>query len=326
MSKPKVFVTRKIDTEAVQQLQVVADVEIWPHESPPPHDVLVEKFCTVDAVLTLLSDPIDQEVIQASSGQLKVISQMAVGVDNIDVSYATQRGIPVGHTPDALTECCADFTWALMMALARRVAESDNEVHQGIWRPWGPDILLGNDLYQSTLGIIGLGRIGLAVARRAAGFNMRTLYYSRNRKPDDEKQYGLMYVPLDELLQTSDYVSIHTSLNENTRNLFNSRTFSLMQTTAYLINIARGKIVDSTALTQAITQKKIAGAALDVFDPEPIPQDHPLLKFKNVIITPHIASASATARKKIALMAAENIITALKNKPIPYCYNPQIYR
>lgn len=326
MSLPRIFVTRRISSIALQKLQHETDVDVWPEDGPPPHDVLVQKIAQDDGILTLLTDPIDREVIMAASDKLKIISQMAVGTDNIDVACATERSIPVGHTPDALTEACADFTWALMTALSRRVVESATEVSNGIWRPWGPDVLLGPDLYGATLGIIGLGRIGMAVARRAAGFNMRVLYFSQHRKPDAETKFGLMYCELEDLLRQSDFVSLHTSLNEHTHHLINKNNLAMMRSNAYLINIARGKVVDSEALTQALLNHKIAGAALDVFDPEPIPEDHPLLQLKNVILTPHIASASIQARTKIANMAVENILAALHHQPIPYCFNPQVYK
>jgi glyoxylate reductase len=274
----------------------------------------------------MLTDPMDRAVIQAGAGHLKIISQMAVGVDNIDVKFATEQKLPVGNTPNVLTESCADFTWALMTSIARRVTESNREVMQGIWRPWGPDVLLGADLYHATLGIIGMGQIGQAVARRAIGFDMKVIYYSQFRKPELEEKYGYRYAQLDELLQQSDFVSIHTSLNPQTENLINAQTIALMKPSAYLINIARGKIVNSDALTDAIINKRIAGAALDVFDPEPIPVNHPLVKCKNVLLTPHIASASAPIRKRMAMMCVENIQAALKSEPIPYCYNPQIYQ
>ncbi len=326
MSKPTVFVTRLIHPEALDKLREFAEPEIWTQETPPPHSALVEASSRSAAILSMLTDPIDRDVIQAGSGHLKIISQMAVGVDNIDIIYATEQKIPVGNTPNVLTESCADFTWALMTSIARRVTESNQEVMQGIWRPWGPDVLLGADLYQSTLGIIGLGQIGQAVARRAVGFNMKILYYSQTRKPELEEKYGYRYAQLGELMQQSDFVSIHTNLNAHTENLINAEKIALMKTSAYLINIARGKIVNSDALTDAILDHKIAGAALDVFDPEPIPANHPLVKCKNVLLTPHIASASAPIRKRMSMMCVENIQAALKDDPIPYCYNPQVYQ
>ena len=326
MPLPKVFITRKISASAIQKLHGIADVEIWQEDSPPPHKVLLDRFSHCQAVLTMLTDPINTEMISNVPADFKVISQMAVGTDNIDVSFATEKKIPVGHTPDVLTEVCADFTWALLSAICRRIPESFFEVQNGIWRPWGPDVLLGADLFGSTLGIVGLGRIGLAVAKRAYGFNMNILYYSRTRKPELESSFNLKYVPLETLLAKSDFVSLHVNLSEETLHLLNADTIKLMKQSAYLVNISRGKVVDSEALTTAILTNQIAGAALDVFDPEPISQNHPLLHQHNVIITPHIASASAPVRNKMAQMAVDNIIAGLAQNQLPYCYNSSIYQ
>jgi glyoxylate reductase len=326
MPLPKVFVTRKISTSAFNKLSQFADVEVWPYETPPPPDVLLQQFQQSQAVLSLLTDPIDANIINKAASDFKIISQMAVGVDNIDIASATSKGIPVGHTPDVLTEVCADFTWTLLTAIARRLPEAHMEVQNNVWRPWGPDVLIGADIYGATLGIIGLGRIGQAVARRAAGFNMNILYYSKTRKRMLEEELKLTYVPLETLLQQSDFVSLHVNLSDETHHLLNTDTIKLMKSSAYLVNISRGKVVDSDALTEAILSNQIAGAALDVFDPEPIPQSHPLLHQNNVIITPHIASASAKVREKMALMAVDNIIAAIKDEQLPYCYNPSVYR
>ena len=325
MQLPKVFITRKISTSAIEKLKAFADVEVWHDEQPPSHEILLDRFSHNQAVLTMLTDPIDADVINQIDTNFKTISQMAVGTDNIDVLLATQMGIPVGHTPDVLTEACADFTWALLTAISRRVPESVSEVQNGIWRPWGPDVLIGADLYGSTLGLIGMGRIGQAVARRASGFNMNIFYYSKTRKIELEKELNLTYVPLETLLQKSDFVSVHVNLTNETHHFLNADKIKLMKPTSYLINISRGKVIDSEALTDALLTRQIAGAALDVFDPEPIPQNHPLLQCPNVIITPHIASASAPVREKMAHMAVDNIIAAINNEHIPYCYNPSVY-
>jgi glyoxylate reductase len=326
MNKPKVFITRKISTSAMENLLNIADVEVWQSDSPPPREILHDRFSTCQAVLTMLTDPIDEEIINHAASDFKVISQMAVGTDNIDVSFATSKRIPVGHTPNVLTEACADFTWALLTSIARRIPESHQEVQNGVWRPWGPEVLIGADLYGATLGIIGLGRIGQAVARRAAGFKMNVLYFSKTRKNELEKTYNIKYTSLENLLRTADFVSLHVNLTDETQYLLNTDTIKLMKQSAYLINISRGKVIDSDALTNAILSKRIAGAALDVFDPEPVPQNHPLLQQRNVIITPHIASASAPVRNKMAEMAVDNIIAALNNERLPYCYNPSIYQ
>ncbi len=326
MKKYKVFITRTIDEEAIRQLRQVAEVDTWPQDSIPPLDVLLNKAAEVDGMLTMLTDPINREVIEkGSQHHLKVISQDAVGFDNIDVETATSHGIPVGHTPGVLTETTADFAWSLLMASARRVVEADCEVHQGIWRPWGPSVLCGMDIYGMTLGIIGFGRIGQAMARRARGFNMRILYSGPHRKEDIEKEIGAEYVSFETLLKESDFISLHAYLSPETKGMIGAKQFNLMKKNAILINTARGPMIQSAALTDALLNHRIAGAALDVFDPEPIPQDSPLLQMKNVVITPHIASASTATRKKMALMAVENILAGLQGRRLPYCANPKIY-
>jgi glyoxylate reductase len=323
--KYKVFITRQISNEAVRRLDRTADVEVWPGDEPPPSHVIEEKIATVDGLITLLTDPINETILSRAGPSLKVISQMAVGFDNIDIDAATARRIPVGHTPGVLTETCADFTWALLMAAARRVVEADREVRQGIWRPWGPNILTGPDIFGSTLGIIGLGRIGQAVARRAAGFGMRLLYYDNNRHPHLEKELNLSFADLDDLLAESDFVSVHLYLSPETRHFIDANRLAKMKPSAILLNTARGPIVDPDALTRALEMKIIAGAALDVFDPEPIPPDSPLLKMENVILTPHIASASLQTRERMAQMSVDNLLAGLAGQPLPNCANPKVY-
>ncbi len=322
----KVFISRKIDDTALALLSKEAQVEIWSENTPPTESQLIAKASEVEALLTMLTDPISEAVIKAGNqANLKVISQMAVGYDNISVNAATLAGIPVGHTPGVLTETTADFAWAIMMAAARRVVESHNEVQKGIWQPWGPDVLCGMDIFGTTLGLIGFGRIGQAMAQRALGFKMEVLYTQRNRDLDAEKRFSAKYVTLDELLKESDYVSLHAYLSSETRGMISSKQFSLMKPTAVFVNTARGAMVDHDALYQALKTGKLAAAALDVFDPEPIPQDQPLLKLPNVIITPHIASASITTRKRMAIMTVENILAAFNGTRLPYCVNPQVY-
>lgn len=322
---PNIFVTRQINPAALQRAQAAARIEVWPYETPPPHDVLCNKAAHSQGMITLLTDPIDARVIQAAGSDFKVISQMAVGYDNIDLTIATQRGIPVGHTPGILTETCADFTWALIMAAARRIAEADREVRQGIWRPWGPEVLCGYDLFGSTIGIIGFGRIGQAVARRAAGFDMRILYYDPQRHPELENRLGVTYVPLDELLAQSDIVTLHTYLSESTRGLIGAAQLKQMKPESILINTSRGAVIDSDALFAALQNRQIAAAALDVFDPEPIPPNHPLLQLPNLVITPHIASASYRTRHKMAEIAIENLLAGLRGEHLLFCANPQVY-
>ena len=325
MEKQKVFITRRIAPKALALLNENVEIDIWEEDSPPSYDLLKEKIKNINGILTLLTDPIDADLIR-SANHLKTISQMAVGFDNIDIQTATELGIPVGNTPDALTETCADFTFALMLSIGRRIVESDKEVRNGIWRPWGPDVLVGEDVFNSTLGIIGLGRIGQAVAKRASGFNMKVIYTGRSRHLDAEKELGAEYVDLETLLKESDFISIHTSLNQETRGLIGENEISRMKKNAILINTSHGGVIDSQALYTALKEKKIAGAALDVYETEPIPANTPLLKLNNVVITPHIASASIKTREKIAVMAAENLLAGLQGKRLPYCANPQVYQ
>jgi glyoxylate reductase len=320
----KVFITRKISPLALKPIQSLAEVEIWPKDYPPDKITLLSKIDGFTGLFTLLTDPIDRDVIEKGNS-LKVISQMAVGFDNIDVKTATFKGIPVGHTPGVLTEATADHTWALIMATTRRVVEADNEVHNGIWRPWGPDVLCGMDLFGSTLGIIGMGRIGKAVARRAQGFGMRILYNDNAPQKDIEAETGAVFTKIDNIFALSDILTLHVYLSENTRHMVNSNTLGLMKPDAILINTSRGAVVDSTALTTAIIENKIAAAGLDVFDPEPIPPDHLLLNQKNVVITPHIASAGKATREKMAEIAIQNLINGLQGKPLLFCVNPEVY-
>ena len=325
MDKPRVFLTRCIADPAMQRLYQMADLDVWEAENPPSHDVILAKAGQLDGMLTLLTDPIDRPVLEALSKRGKVISQMAVGFDNIDIAAATALGIAVGHTPGVLTETTADFAWALIMAASRRVVEADHEVHQGIWRHWGPNILLGLDLSEATLGILGFGRIGQAVARRASGFNMRVLYYDHHAHPDLEKSLGVKYASLDDLLAQADIVTIHTYLSKETHHLFGRQNFEKMKPTAILVNTARGQIVDPQDLVWALQEKKIGAAALDVFEPEPIPVEHPLLRMPNVIVTPHIASAATQTRIRMAMMAVDNLRAGLQGERLPYCANPQVY-
>jgi glyoxylate reductase len=325
MSQFKVFVTRRLPI-ALDQLQQIASVEVWTERQPPPYDVLLEKIKAIDGLLCLLTDPIDCQLLEAGTS-LKVISQMAVGYDNIDIPAATARQIPVGHTPDVLTDATADFTWALLMAAARRVVEADRFTRANQWQTWEPDLLLGPDITGATLGILGLGRIGQAVARRAKGFEMQILYANKHRcNPELEQSLGVEFVTFDRLLQESDFVTIHTPLTEDTFHLFGDRQFEQMKRSAILINTARGSIVDQNALYRALTSHQIAAAALDVTDPEPIPTNSPLLTLENLIITPHIGSASRQTREKMARMAIANLVAGLKGDRLPHCVNPEVYQ
>jgi glyoxylate reductase len=324
MMKPSIYVTRHLPEPALEELLRVCEVEIWDREYPPPYEVIVEKIEGKLGLFCLLTDRVDAALMDAAP-ELKVISQCAVGYDNIDVGAATARGIPVGNTPGVLTDATADFAFTLLMAAARRVGEAIDYVRQGRWTTWGLTLLLGQDVYGATLGLIGLGRIGQAVARRASGFAMRVLYYDVVRQPDAEAELGVEYCTLEDLLRQSDYVSLHTNLTEETEGLMNARAFALMKPTAILINSSRGPIVDSDALYEALSEGQIAYAALDVTDPEPLPASHKLLELPNLIVVPHIASATVSSRTLMAQRAVQNLVAGLRGEPLPYCVNPEVY-
>jgi glyoxylate reductase len=307
----RVFVTRQLPGDALQRLGAEHQVDVWQGRLQPSHSKLVEKMQGAEGLLCLLTDKIDRAVIEACV-ELKAISNYAVGVDNIDVEAATERGIPVGYTPDVLTEATADATFALMLAAARRVVEGDWIVRAGRWLTWEPTLLLGQDVHAKTLGIVGMGRIGKAVARRAEGFGMEVIHHSHSSG-----------VPLEELLERSDFVSLHCRLTEETRGLIDEQALRRMKHTAILINTARGAVVDTGALARALVNSWIAGAALDVADPEPVPKGHPLLEAPNLIMNPHTASASIEARTAMADLAVDNLMAGLAGEPMPKCVNPE---
>jgi glyoxylate reductase len=326
MAKPKVFVTRIIPEEGLALVRDFCDADIWTEELPPPRETVLQRVRGVDGILSLLTDKMDGELMDTAGPQLKVISNYAVGFDNIVVPEATQRGIAVGNTPGVLTDTTADFAFALLMSAARRVVEGDKYTRAGKWKTWGPQLLLGQDVSSATLGIIGFGRIGKEMAKRAQGFSMKVLYFDEYA-PNDKyaAQIGAREVDLDTLLRESDFVTVHTPLTEETHHLINHDAFARMKSTAVLINTARGPIVDPDALYHALHDGQIAYAALDVTEPEPIPLDSPLLGLDNIIIAPHIASASVVTRGKMARMAAENLIAGLKGERLPNSVNPEIY-
>jgi len=292
---------------------------------PLPRDVLLREVAGVEGLLCLLTDQIDEELLNAAP-RLRVVSQMAVGVDNIDVAACTRRGIPVGNTPGVLTETTADLAWALLMATARRIVEAEAYTRSGAWKTWEPMGLLGRDVAGATLGIIGLGAIGAAVARRAGGFNMRILYHSRQRKPEMEAELGLEYHPMEEVLREADFVSLHCALTPETHHLISTRELELMKPTAILINTTRGPVVDQPALAAALRLGKIAAAGLDVFEKEPVPLDDPILALPNVVALPHIGSASIATRGRMAKMAADNLLAALSGQRPPNLVNPEAWR
>jgi glyoxylate reductase len=325
LDKPHIFITRKIDQAAISFLAESCIVEVWDKKFPPDYPFLLIKAGTSEGLISLLTDKIDRNLITQSKGKLRVISQMAVGVDNIDLTAATENKLPIGHTPGVLTESVADFTFALLLSIARRVVEADGEVHRGIWQPWGPDVLCGADVYGATLGIIGMGRIGQAVAKRARGFDMKVFYYDCSRLPGPEKELNIQCVSMDDLLIRSDFVSIHANLTKENHHLISKEQFRKMKSTAYLINTSRGPLVDPLALEWALQNQVIAGAAIDVAESEPMPANSPLLKFKNLIITPHIASASTQTRANMAMISARNLLAGLKGEKLLFCANPEVY-
>jgi glyoxylate reductase len=312
-----VFVTRHLTPEAEEKLNAFCNTEYWPEDTPPPYPVLLKKTRTVDGLVCLLTDPIDRKLIEEAEN-LKVISQVAVGVDNIDLQAANERSIPVGHTPDLLTDATADLTFALILAAARRLGEAIDYAREGRWQTWGLTTLLGESVYGASLGIIGMGRIGQAVARRAAGFDMKILYTSRTRKSNLEKELNAVYLPLPQLLEKSDIVSLHVPLTDKTESLIGKSQLEKMKPHAVLVNTARGAVVDTDALVTALKSGQIGYAALDVTDPEPLPHTHELYGLPNAIIVPHIGSATRRARNNIALLAVENLIAGLEGSPLPH--------
>jgi glyoxylate reductase len=325
MSRPRVFITRILPDQGLEQIHAISDAEVWPDEQPPSKDVLLEKVKNVDGLVCLLSDPIDAQVIETAGDELRVISQMAVGYDNIDLSTATRRGIPVGNTPGVLTDTTADFAFALIMAAGRRIVEGERYVKAGKWKTWGPTLLMGSDIYQATLGIIGFGRIGQALAKRAQGFSMRVLFYDPGFNEETELPLNAQSVDLDTLLRESDFISLHVPLNKKTRHMISAHELGMMKRSAVLVNTARGPVVDSQALFNALKHDHIAYAALDVTDPEPIHPDDPLLKLNNCLVLPHIASSSLATRTKMGIMAAENLKAGLSGERLPYCVNEEVY-
>lgn len=322
MVKPRVFVTRIIPSKGLRLVQEHCDVDLWTDELPPSTEAILARVRGVDGLLCLLTDRVDGVVMDAAGPQLRVISNHAVGYDNIVVPAATARRIPVGNTPGILTDATADFAFALIMAAGRRVVEGERFVRTGHWKTWGPSLLLGSDFTGATLGIIGFGRIGRALAKRASGFDMQVIYCD----PDPCGEFnGARPADLDTLLRTSDFISIHTPLTAATRHMINAAAFEKMKPEAVLVNTARGPIVDPQALYQALKANRIFAAALDVTEPEPILPSDPLLELDNLIIVPHIASASRSTREKMSLMAAENLIAGLQGQHLPNCVNPEVY-
>jgi glyoxylate reductase len=320
----RIFVTRKIPDEGLDLIMEKYDVDVWVDEVPPTTEEIITRASNCSGIITLLSDRIDADFLDRLP-DLKVIAQYAVGYDNISVPEATRRGIVVTNTPGVLTDTTADLAWALIMATTRRLVEADRFVREKRWEvAWGPQFLLGTDVYGSTLGIVGMGRIGQAVARRALGFNMRVLCFSRNRNSSLEKELGVTYVDFQTLLRESDIVTLHVPLTNETTHLIGKDEFELMKEDSVLVNTSRGKVVDEDALYRALKTGKIGGAGLDVFREEPIPKESPLLRLDNVVIAPHIGSASIKTRATMSRMCAENLIAALEGQRPPNIVNPEV--
>jgi glyoxylate reductase len=302
----RVFVTRRLPGGALDRLAAEHEVEIWPEQLPPGREELHARAPELDGLLSLLTDPVDAELIEAAP-RLRAISNYAVGVDNVDLEAAAARGIPVGNTPDVLTDTTADLAVALMLGISRHLVEGDAYVRRGEWHTWETGLMLGHDLHGATVGIVGFGRIGRAVGRRLEGFGCEVLHTSRSGG-----------VPLEELLDRSDFVTVHSPLTAETRGLIGDEALARMKPTAYLVNTARGPIVDTGALGRALHAGRIAGAALDVTDPEPLPGDHPLLEAPNLLVLPHLGSATEATRARMADMAVDNLLAGLAGEPMPH--------
>jgi glyoxylate reductase len=322
----KVYVTRRIPQPGIDMIVKEHEVEINPYDRVLTREELLKAVKGKDGILTLLTDRIDAEVFDAAGPQLKVVSNYAVGYDNIDVNEATRRRIVVTNTPGVLTETTADLAWTLIMSVARRIVEADRFTRAGRYDGWAPMLFLGQDIFGKTLGIIGMGRIGQAVARRAKGFNMKVIYNDLKRIPEElEKELNATFVSLDELLENSDFVSLHTFLSPETHHLINEDRLKKMKKTAYLINTSRGPVVDESALVKALKEGWIAGAGLDVYEFEP-KLTPGLVECENTVLLPHIASASVETRTKMATMAAENLLAVLANKRPPNPVNPEVLK
>jgi glyoxylate reductase len=321
---PRIFVTRQLPGNAIERLAEHAEVQVWPLMTPPSAAELMKAADGAIGLATMLPDRIDAAVLDAAPS-VRIVSNLAVGYDNIEVSAATERGVVVTNTPGVLFEAVADLTFSLMLSGARRIVEGDRIVRAGEWPAWRPDFLLGKEMHGATLGLVGLGAIGEAVARRARGFGMRILYYSRTRKLAAEAELGVAFAPLDDLLRESDVVSIHVSLTPETRGLIAAGQFALMKPDALIVNTARGPIIDQAALIDWLRANPAATAALDVFESEPLPVDDPLLTLPNVTVAPHVGSATLVTRTRMANLVAENLIAYLNGELPPTALNPEAW-
>ena len=325
LNLPLVLVTHTLPEGWLDKLEGKCRTMVGPVDATSLSPELKAHLSEADGLFSLLTIPVDKELL-AQAPRLRVVSNMAVGVDNIDLAACTRRGIPVGHTPGVLTEGTADLTMAILLSAARRLPQASQDAYQGRWKTWSPTGWLGADLHGANLGIIGMGKIGRAVARRALAFGMRLLYCDSVPCAEVENDLGAVCLPLDELLRRSDFVSLHTPLSAETRHLINEQALRKMKPTAILVNTSRGPVVDMAALTRALQQGWIAGAALDVTDPEPLPPEHPLFSLPNCLITPHIGSATWNTRRRMAELACDNLLAGLSGQCLLFCANPEVYK
>ena len=318
--KPKVFVCRELTGDDIERLREVADVTVWPESRPPTRDELLDQARDADGLITMVTERVDDDLLDRCPS-VRVVANVAVGYDNFDVPAITRRGVAAGNTPGVLTDATADIAFALLLATTRRVVEARDALLAGAWRQWEPEFMLGTELAGSTLGILGMGRIGQAMARRALAFSMRVIATSRTHYPIE----GVSYVELPTLLADSDVVSLHVALSEETRRLIGERELSQMKSSAILINTARGAVVDQAALAHALNSGTIGGAGLDVFEIEPVPLDDPIVSARNCVVLPHIGSATRRTRAAMASLAIDNVIAGLRGERLPACVNPEIY-
>jgi glyoxylate reductase len=325
LTKPKAYVTRQLFPEAIEIIEAVADVEVFDGvDNAIPRDMLLEKVKDADGLLPLLTERIDGELMDAGEN-LKVVSNYAVGFNNIDTEAATERGIYVTNTPGILTDTTADAAFALLMAIARRVPEADRHIRAKGWvHAWGPRMYIGSDVHGKTLGILGMGRIGSAIAKRAQGFDMKVIYHDVYRREDLEEEMGITFMPKDEVIRAADFLSLHVPLTPETHHMIGAEEMSAMKKTAFLINTSRGPVVDEKALADALKDGVIAGAGLDVFETEPVSHDSPLLGLDNIVLTPHLASGSIETRTKMATTAATNLVSVLQGRVPPNLVNPEV--
>jgi len=324
MAKPKVFATHQLFDEARQILDAVCDVEYWTNDERPPREEVLRRVKDKEGLVCLLTEKVNDELLRVAS-KLRIAANVAVGYDNIDVDTCTKHGVVATNTPGVLDETTADFAWTLMMAVARRLAEGEQLARSGNWKGWNLDQLCGTDIWGKTLGLVGFGRIGRAVARRALGFHMKVIYTDAVKAPTEvEKSLNVQFRDMNALLAESDFISLHVPLMPETRGLFDSPKFYRMKPTAFLINTSRGPVVEEAALVAALDARKIAGAALDVYENEPF--IHPGLKRPNVVLAPHLASASLETRTKMAVMAANNVVALFTGQMLPNMLNPAVLK